>query len=180
MALVIAETLSDSPLTPEQPNDTSLRVLNCIAERNGSWKYSLLSRDRRHIFCIYDAPDAESVRVSYRQGGAAFKRIWSTTVVTPEGKLIERNEKILQVLEGTYPEGFTWEEWEEANSYLLPYYAEEGVEWVRSYVTVDRTRVVCEINALDGEVIRDAHRRFNIPFDRVWSAMVIKPHTSKL
>lgn len=178
MALVIAETLSDFPLTPEQPNNTSLRVLSCIAERNGVWKYSLLSSDRRRIFCIYDAPDAESVRVSYRQGGGVFKRIWSGTMVTPEGELPERNEKILKVFEGTCPDGFTWEKWDEANSHVLPCYAEEGVEWVRSYVALDRTRVVCEINAPDAEVIRNAHRRFNIPFDRVWSAMVIKPHTS--
>jgi Protein of unknown function (DUF4242) len=39
----------------------------------------------------------------------------------------------------------------------------------------DRTRVVCELNAPDAEVIREVHRKFDIPFDRTWSAMVLKP-----
>nr|WP_322505517.1 hypothetical protein [Chroococcidiopsis cubana] len=57
------------PLTPESPTDTNLRVLACLAERNVTWRYSLLSRDRLASNLYFDAPDIESVRESYRKGG---------------------------------------------------------------------------------------------------------------
>jgi Protein of unknown function (DUF4242) len=43
------------------------------------------------------------------------------------------------------------------------------------YVSRDRTHVVCELNSPDAEIIRTTHRRFDIPCDRIWPAMVIKP-----
>ena len=38
------------------------------------------------------------------------------------------NQETLKVFESTYPEGFTWEQWDESVSHLLPCYAEEGAE----------------------------------------------------
>ena len=42
--------------------------------------------------------------------------------------------------------------------------------WVRSYVSKDRKRCVCEFEAPDAESVRDALRSADVPFDRVWSA----------
>ena len=44
--------------------------------------------------------------------------------------------------------------------------------WARSYLAVDRKRLVCEFEAPDAESVRDALRSANLPFDRVWSASV--------
>lgn len=175
MSLVIIETQSDTPLTPEEPTETDLRVLACLTERNATWQYSLLSSDRLRMICIFKAPDVESVRESYRRGGGIFDRMWSGEIIRPEGTQPQRNEAILKVFESTFPSGFTHDEWDEGNRNVLPCYAERGVEWLHAYVALDRTRLVCELNAPDAEVIRESHRKFNIPFDRVWSAMVIKP-----
>jgi Protein of unknown function (DUF4242) len=175
MSFVIVETLVDYPLTPENPTDTDLRILACLAERQVTWRYSLLSSDRTRMICIFAAPDAESVRESYRKGGGDFKQIWTAELILPDGRPPQRNESILKVFEGTFPEGLTQAEWDEANRQVLPCYAERGVEWVHSYVSRDRTRVVCELNSPDAEIIRETHRKFDIPYDRVWSAMVIKP-----
>jgi Protein of unknown function (DUF4242) len=175
MVLAIVETLSDSPLTPEEPTDVDYRVFDCLTERNATWRYSLLSVDRHRMICTFDAPDAESVRQSYRKAGGFFNRIWAGEIIQPEGDRPQRNEAILKVFEGTYPGGFTQEQWDEGNRLILPCYATQGVEWIQSHVSLDRTRLVCELNSPDAETIREAHRRFNIPFDRVWSAMIIQP-----
>ena len=175
MSLVIVETLVDYPLTPEQLTATDLQVLACLDERQATWHYSLLSSDRHRMLCLFEAPDAESVRESYRKGGGDFKQIWAAELILPDGRQPQRNESILKVFEGCFPGGVTQAEWDEANRHVLPCYAERGVEWVRSYVSSDRTRVVCELNSPDAEIIRETHRKFDIPFDRVWSAMVIKP-----
>jgi hypothetical protein len=175
MVLVIVETLADSPLILEKLNDPHNSVLACLAERNAIWRYSLLSSDRLRMICTFEAPDAESVRESYRKGGGFFSRVWSGELIQPEGEPRQRNEATLKIFEGTYPDGFTQAEWDEATRHVLPCYAERGVEWVQSYVSLDRTRLVCELNAPDAEVIRESHRKFGIPFDLVWSATVLKP-----
>jgi hypothetical protein len=175
MSLVVAETLVDYPLTPEHPTATDLRILACMAERQVIWHYSLLSSDRTRMICIFDAPDAESVRESYKKGGGGFKHIWTGELIFPEGVQPPQNESMLKIFEGTFPGGFTQAEWDEANHHVLPCYAEHGVEWVQSYVSRDRTRVVCELNSPDAEIIRTTHRKFDIPCDRIWSAIVIKP-----
>ena len=38
-----------------------------------------LSLDRRRMFCVFRGPDAESVRIANRKGGAPFDRAWSAT-----------------------------------------------------------------------------------------------------
>ncbi|NJL49908.1 MAG: DUF4242 domain-containing protein [Leptolyngbyaceae cyanobacterium SM2_5_2] len=174
MALILVETLSDAPLTPENPTDTDFRVLQCLTERAATWRYSLLSSDRHRMICTFYAPDAESVRESYRRAGGVFNSIWTATMIQPEGEQPQHREGYLKVFQGTYPQGFTEEQWDEANRHLLPCYAERGVEWVQSYLSLDRTRVTCELNAPDADIIREAHRRFDIPFDCVWSAMLIQ------
>lgn len=175
MTLVIVETLANVLLEPEKLDDAHRQTLDCLAARHCKWRYSLLSSDRQRMICTFEAPDAESVRESYRRGGTFFSCIWAGEKITPEGIPPLPNESTLKVLEGTYPDGFTWDQWDEANAYVLPCYAERHAEWVQSYVSSDRTRTICEINAPDAEVIREANRRFGIPFDRVWSATLIKP-----
>jgi hypothetical protein len=174
MALVIVETVSDSPLFPEEPTKTDHRVLNCLAERNCTWRYSLLSTDRLRMICTFNAPDAESVRESYRRGGGAFSRIWSGEAITPVGIQPQQNPSALQVIEGTYPP-IEPSKWDELSQKTLSCYAERGIELIQSYLSNDRTRVICELNAPDAKSIREAQRRANISFDRVWSAMLIKP-----
>jgi hypothetical protein len=79
------------------------------------------------------------------------------------------------VLEDVYLDELTDEAWNEAHRLILPYYAEHGVEWIRSNDMYDRTRPIWELNAPDADVIRETHRKFGIPFDRVWSANVLNP-----
>ncbi|CAN1210218.1 DUF4242 domain-containing protein [Tumidithrix helvetica PCC 7403] len=175
MSLVIVETLSDSPLILEELTDPHSLVLKCLAERNATWRYSLLSSDRHRMICTFEAPDAESVRESYRKGGGFFSHIWSGELMLPESDPPLHDDTSLKIFEVTFSEGLTQEQWDEANRHVLPCYAERGVEWVQSYVSRDRTRVVCELNAPDAEAIREAHRKAGVPCDRVWSALLIKP-----
>jgi hypothetical protein len=44
--------------------------------------------------------------------------------------------------------------------------------WVRSYVSADRTRMICDFEAPDAESVRQAMRSAQVEFDRVWSAQV--------
>jgi hypothetical protein len=45
-----------------------------------------------------------------------------------------------------------------------------GARWMRSYVTQDHRRAICEFEAPDAESVREAFRMAGQSFDRVWVA----------
>jgi hypothetical protein len=49
-----------------------------------------------------------------------------------------------------------------------------SARWMRSYLSADRTRMVCEFEAPDAESIRDAYRNADVAFLRAWSAELYK------
>lgn len=178
MPLIVVETLSETPLYPEKPTASDFQTLDCIAERNGQWRYSLVSSDRHRMICTFEAPDTESVRESYRRGGTFFSRMWSGQVVTPDPTSSSQAEGALTVVEYTRPEDFDREEREEptdAPTGGLPLIHQSDAEWVCAYVSRDRDRVICEMNTPDEAGLRVAHRQPHWRCDRVWSAIVVKP-----
>jgi hypothetical protein len=50
-----------------------------------------------------------------------------------------------------------------------------GARWIRSYLSSDRRRIVCEFEAEDAEAVRSAFRSAGVPFVRVWVAEVFEP-----
>lgn len=44
------------------------------------------------------------------------------------------------------------------------------VRFVRSLISSDGLRVICEYQAPDAETVRLANRKLGLPFDRVWAA----------
>ncbi|MEW9580775.1 nickel-binding protein [Paraburkholderia sp. DGU8] len=69
---------------PQSDADLSIvedRLAPCSEMYGVIWKRSVVSLDRRHMICEYDAPDAETVRKVQREAGAAFDHIWSGEVI---------------------------------------------------------------------------------------------------
>jgi hypothetical protein len=174
MSLVIVETLADTPLTPENPTATDYQILDCLAARMGTWQYSLLSSDRLRMLCVFEAPDAESVRESYAKAGGAFNRIWSARRVMPAPSPPSIGTP-LTVVESIYPDGFTPDQWQVAQSSLQSGWADAAIEWVKAYVALNHSRGFWELHAPDTKVVEKAHQRAGLPFSRVWSAKVIQP-----
>ena len=52
----------------------------CLTLYNVRFVRSYGSPDRKRMICVYDAPDAESVRLANRQGGKPFDRVWTADV----------------------------------------------------------------------------------------------------
>src|SRR2546423_15489435 len=55
-----------------------------------------------------------------------------------------------------------------------------GARWMRSYLSSDRVRMVCEFEAPDAEAVRTSFRSAGVAFDRVWTAERSEEHTSEL
>jgi hypothetical protein len=174
MSTVVVETLSTTPLTPENPTETDYQILDCLGARLGTWQYSLLSSDRLRMLCVFEAPDAESVRESYTKAGGAFDRIWSAHRTMPASPP-QASGTPLTVVESIYPKGFTADQWQATQAALQSGWAEAEVAWVKSYIALNHSRGFGELHASDAEAIQAAYRYLEIPLSRVWSAKVIQP-----
>ena len=77
MALVVLER----SLETTAEGDAILSRRNpCLALYNVEFLGSYVSPDRRRMVCLYEAPDAESVRQANRQAGKSFVRAWAADV----------------------------------------------------------------------------------------------------
>ena len=54
--------------------------------------------------------------------------------------------------------------------------AEDGVTWVHSYVTDDKTKTFCIYDAPSPEAIRRAASRNNLPVDKITEVRVLDPY----
>jgi hypothetical protein len=52
----------------------------CLDLHRVQFLQSFVSPDRRRIICIYEAPDAESVRIANQTAKLPFDRVWTASV----------------------------------------------------------------------------------------------------
>ena len=62
-----------------------------------------------------------------------------------------------------------------AEQRLGPCLEAHNVQWIRSYLSTDRCRMICEYEAPDAEAVRIANRSAGVSFDRVWNADLLLP-----
>jgi len=74
------------------------------------------------------------------------------------------------VVETTFQEPLTSELHTAAGEKLGPCLEAHGATWLRSYLSADRTRMICHFEAPDAEAVRASYRNAEVKFDRVWAA----------
>lgn len=84
MPRVIVEYEFDPPATEAMFDAAAARLEPCFEGHGVRWVRSFVATDRRRRICIFDAPDAESVRASYRSAGVPFERVWSSEEITED------------------------------------------------------------------------------------------------
>lgn len=78
------------------------------------------------------------------------------------------------VLETSFDPPLTDEEHSRVGSLLDNCLKLRGARWMRSYLSVDRRRMICEFEAADAETVREAYRMAGQPFERCWPAYLYK------
>jgi hypothetical protein len=79
------------------------------------------------------------------------------------------------VVECEYDTPFDKKAWYAADLKLLPCIEANGAKWIRSQVSLDGRRTICEFEAPDAEAVRSAYRRSAVNFKQVWVAEVLDP-----
>jgi len=83
------------------------------------------------------------------------------------------------VVERTFPEGLgipTGEEGVRACLGVVERNADEGVTWVHSYVSEDRSKTFCVYDGPTPEAIRKTAARNHLPVDRITQVRVLDPY----
>jgi hypothetical protein len=76
------------------------------------------------------------------------------------------------IVESTYDTPLSEQDEKQGSAKIDAYLAEHGARWLRSLYTKDRTHIVCEFEAPDEKTVAEAYGKANMPYDRVWSAVV--------
>ena len=74
------------------------------------------------------------------------------------------------IVEQTFETPLTDEEHGRLGQRLDGCLAAYGARWMRSYLSTDRRRMVCEFEAPDAEAVRTSYRSAGVGFERVWPA----------
>jgi len=69
-------------------------------------------------------------------------------------------------------------EYEATKARLRPCVQLHNVKWVRTYLSHDRRRMICEYEARDAETVRNVFREGSTPFEIAWTADVVEPEPS--
>ena len=83
METVIVERSFEEKVTKEMLDELSGKAAGCFEMHNVVWIRSFVSRDGKRMLCLYEAPDAESVRASQKLAQFPFDRIYMADGYTP-------------------------------------------------------------------------------------------------
>ena len=75
----------DEPVTMESLQAIEYAHRNCLEGRRVRFLRSFFSVDRRRMLCLYEAPDAESVRLAQQQAGMPMETVWAVEYLHPGG-----------------------------------------------------------------------------------------------
>jgi hypothetical protein len=175
MSVVVVERSFVEPVALEDIQGIEDRGAWCLEAHGVSFLRTYFSRDRRRMVCLYDAPDAESVRLAQEKAGVPFERAWASEVVRypaaePKGDAV--------VLERILPRPVDEAALRDAaarGTWCLDQY---GCRIVWSYLSTDGRRCLCVFAAPDAESVRQAQKQIAMPYEAAWPATVHEPPAS--
>lgn len=171
MELVLLERRFEHPVTFEQIQSLEDSGARCLTAHNVRFVKTFLSRDRRRMLCLYEAPDAEAVRLAENQARAPFLRAWSCTKLQKEDPIGLPSSGFENVIvEREFPKPVSVEFVMDAYRTKVWCFQTYAIEHVETYLAKDGLRMVCLFQSPDAESVRMANQLAEAPFTEVWTA----------
>jgi len=168
VSVVLVERSFPQPVAFE---DVRARGASCLEAHRVRFLRSYFSRDRRRMVCLYEAPDAESVRFAQEKAGVPYETAWTARVVEHADGL----DGDAIVVERTLPQPVDEDAIRAAAARGAWCLDPRGCRSISSYLSGDGRRVVCVYTGPDAESVRQAQKQVGMPFDVAWPAAVIRP-----
>ena len=166
MSVVLVERSFAEPVAFE---DFRGRGASCLELYRARFLRAYFSGDRLRMICLFEAPDAESVRVAQEKSGLPFEAAWTARVVA-HGADVSDGEAI--VVERTLAQPVDEAAILEAAARGAWCLEQRRSRSVSTYLSGDGRRVVCIYAGPDPEPVRQAQEQIGMPFDLAWPARV--------
>jgi hypothetical protein len=178
MGLVVVERHLEKPTPFEEIQALEDNVAWCLEQNGVLFERTYFSRDRCHMICIYEAPDAEAVRTTQRKGGLPFESIWSGQLLVPPEQPPSSGGFETVVVQRVLPTPHSPDQvaalMDGAQGCMSLYRATQRA----SYLGRDGMRLVCVFEAPDAEAVRAGSLKAGIPLVRAWSSTLHEPQDS--
>ncbi|MGN6183771.1 MAG: DUF4242 domain-containing protein [Thermoanaerobaculia bacterium] len=79
MELVVVERSFEEPVSYEEIQARENESAWCLDVHRVKFLHTYLSKDRKRMICLYEAPDAEAVRRANETGGLPFEKVYTVT-----------------------------------------------------------------------------------------------------
>jgi hypothetical protein len=175
MSTVVVERTFALPVAFEDVQSIEERGAWCLEAHDVRFLRTWFSRDRRRMICLYEAPDAESVRVAQEKAGVPFESAWAAQVILHEAPGAG-GEAI--VVERRLPEPFDEAGIRDAVAGGAWCLQQHGCRILATFLAGDGRRCLCVFEAPDAESVRQAQKRMGMPFETAWPATVHEPPAS--
>jgi len=170
MELVVVERTFEQPVQLDDIHAFEGAGSWCLSAHRVRPLKTLVSRDQRRMLCVYEAPDAEAVRLAEGEVRAPFDRAWTCSHLRNDSPGDQDPAAELIVVERLFPEPVTPEFFAKAlreKGWCLDLHR---AEYVEGYLATDGLRAVCVFRAPDAESVRLANDQAGVPYAKVWTA----------
>ena len=172
MELVVVERSYPESVALEDIAAQEKTVAWCLQEHAVTYKHSYFDVGRRHMVCLYEAPDAESVRKTQDTGGLSYDHIWTAAALDvpappepPEGyTLVVVQREIPAEATGDILQGML------RTAHGTGCLDAHRVTLRASNFNPPAGRMVCAFHAPDADSVRKANAQGGLPMVRAWSA----------
>ena len=172
MEIVVVERKFEQPVQFEDIQALEGAGSWCLNAHRVRFLKALFSRDRRRMLGLYEAPDAEAVRLAEGEARVPFDRAWTCSHLRNDSTSDQTPAAEFVVAERLFPEPVTPE-------FVANALREKGwcldlhrAEYVESYLATDGLRMVCVFRAPDAESVRLANKQADVPYTNVWTASI--------
>ena len=79
----LVERFFKDPVTFEEVHAVAQAARGCLELHRVKYSRTFFSADRKRMLCFYQAPDAESVRITQRESGLPADSVWALQTISP-------------------------------------------------------------------------------------------------
>jgi hypothetical protein len=169
MALVVVERLLDADATGVDARDRKGDLSWCLATHGVRLLRTFRACDMQHSVSLYEAPDAEAVRVMQRAAGEPVQHVWTATPIIDRPADMPRGFSLV-VAQRALPEETTLEHVQYLATDPLGCGKRLRLVQIGGFLALDCSRMCCVYYTQDLESVRVGNREAGIPIERLWKA----------
>jgi len=169
MALILVERSFEQPTPFERLAAMERAVADCLARHRVQALRSFCARDQHHMVCLYEAPDAESVRTTQDEGGLPYDLVWPAQLVPCADTELQPGHAQV-IVQRRMPGALDADAVRAVHAQSADCMRTYRVTPIESYLSADGTRTVCLFFATDAEAVRLASTQAGLPMERAWTA----------